>query len=155
MDSGDMASIALISFLYEMDVFTDATSSIPWLQKASIEELIESLKPNFDLQVSSFEKNLNNLDAIGIENPSLAKTYLLGYLFSSKESLQASMSQFMDSLNFSKQGHISIEKQDELTNSSRDKATQLKEKIDKLDFKTRTNLEKHVCNLIDLKYLDP
>lgn len=154
MDSGNIKPIALIAFLYGMGVFTEATSSTDQ-EEASIYELVESLEPTFDLQMKTFEEVLNNLNTIGIENPSLAKTHLLGYLFFSERSLQKSLSQFIDSLSFSKQDHIPIEEQKELIDLWRDKASQLKEKVNKMDSKTRINLKKHLHNLIDLNNLDP
>ncbi|MEK7339232.1 MAG: hypothetical protein WBD50_07380 [Candidatus Rhabdochlamydia sp.] len=153
MDSGDIEPIALIAFLYGMNVFTDSTTTIDE-QEASIQELIKSLEPGFDTKVKDFEKDLNGLDAIGIKNPSLAKLCLVDYLFSSKKSLQEKKNQFMDSLKFSEQCNISVKTQGLVTDFWRDEATELKEKFDKLDFTTGTALGKHLYNLINLKKLN-
>ncbi len=153
MHSGDIEPIALIAFLYGMDVFTDSTT-ITILQQASIKALIEGLEPDFNLQVRAFEKDLNDLDAIGIENPPLAKMRLVSYLFSSEDSSQKKRKEFIDSLKFSEICNISIDEQNQLTDPWKNRAKKLKEKFDNLDYATGTNLGKHLYNLIDLKNLN-
>jgi hypothetical protein len=60
----------------------------------------------------------------------------------------------MDSLKFSEICNISIDEQNQLTGPWENRAKKLKEKFDKLDYATGTNLGKHLYNLIDLKNLN-
>lgn len=155
MNSSDIKPIALIAFLYGMDVFTDAKLTTDWQQEASIRELIENLETKFDAQVKDFKKTLDDLDVMDIKNPSLAKICLVDYLPFSGKSLQIEgMRRFMDSLSFSEQCNLSVEEQSQLKTSWKDKATKLKKKFDKLDFATGANLNKHLYNIIDLKNLN-
>jgi hypothetical protein len=132
-----------------MDVFTDSLEEENTsIQSASIQGLIESLDPAFDLLLRDFEKDIHALDHIPIENPSLAKKRLIDYLLSSKRK------PFIDSLTFSKQGTISIERQAYLKEGWGARATNLKEKFDELDYETSINLGKQLYNLRDLKNLN-
>lgn len=156
IESNQIEPIALIAFLYGMDVFTDSLE-----EKASIQDLLENLEPTFDLLLRDFEKKINDLDHIPIENPFRAKTLLLDYLLSSEEFSEDQKKLFISSLFskksslFSKKCALSSEEQTHLKEVWSQKAVTLKEEFEKLPLEaTKINLGKQLYNLMDLKNLN-
>lgn len=149
MESNQIEPIALIAFLYGMDVFTDSLE-----KKTSIEDLMENLEPTFDLLIRDFEKKINDLDLIPIENSFQTKKLLLGFLFSLEELSEDKKKLFINSL-FSKKCTLPNEEQIHLKEIWSKKAAILKEEFEKLPFEeTKINLRKQLYNLINLKNLN-
>lgn len=149
MKSGDIEPIALIAFLYGMDVFTESAQQ---RETISIQKILKDLELVPHANASIFEKVLNELDSIGIQNPSLAKTNLINYLFS-EEFLGEEVHVFTNSLIFHEQSNISQEEQQQIRNSWKSKASVLKEEFYNCRPEAMDNLREHLDNIIYLQNL--